>query len=61
MLRAGRNLIMAHGDTAASLLTVLGQLHDVVKNRAVPVEGSDPGEHHGVAVGRAQAGHEVLG
>lgn len=52
---------MAHGDTAASLLTVLGQLHDVVKNRAVPVEGSDPGEHHGVAVGRAQAGHEVLG
>ena len=52
---------MAHGNTAAALLTVLGQLHDVVEDRAVPVEGSDPGELHGVAVGRAQAGHEVLG
>lgn len=42
------------------LLTVFGQLHNVIKNWAVSIKGSNPREHHGVAVGRIQAGQEVL-
>lgn len=54
-------MIIVHGDSAALLLTVFRQLHNVVENRAVSIKGSDPGEHHGMAVGRIQAGQEVLG
>ena len=49
-----------HGNNSASALTVFRQLHDVVEDWAVSVKGSNPRERHGVAVGRVQAGQEVL-
>lgn len=44
------------GAPLAPLLTVFRQLHDVAKDGAVPIEGADPGECHGVAVRGVQAG-----
>lgn len=57
---AESNLLTVQGDYVASLLTVLRQLHDVIKHRAVSIKGSNPRQHHGVAVGGVQAGQQVL-
>lgn len=57
---AESNLTAVHSSDSASLLTVLRQLHDVIKHRAVSIKWSNPRQHHCVAVGRVQVGQQIL-